>query len=299
MTIEFVLAEYRVKEDGTWLTERPSIIRTGGTGACSVKVSNASSSTTAGRGTRDKDYSADSSTTVSFAVGETGIKYIDFQIIQDTLDEPDEYIPLSLSLVSGTETLGAIKSSKVTIIDDEEPEPELFRQVSGVSLRHVNLAGYGLNYRQPICINVNTALPNNQELPISSNVADFLQEIPLPQNESIFPVRNIRIATDWATPANIWHYLFIGNSVENFVCPSPTDPNNIVVVPVLTLNSRANYSFWINEGQRVWVATHTPNTSMRLFVNVENYSTNWIVESGFNVDSSDKSLKLFPLTVTG
>lgn len=61
MTIEFVLAEYRVKEDGTWLTERPSIIRTGGTGACSVKVSNSSSSTTAGRGTRDKDYTAASS----------------------------------------------------------------------------------------------------------------------------------------------------------------------------------------------------------------------------------------------
>lgn len=297
MTIEFVLAEYRVKEDGTWLTERPSIIRTGGTGACSVKVSNSSSSTTAGRGTRDKDYTAASSTTVSFADGETGIKYIDFQIIQDNLDEPDESIPLSLSLASGTETLGAIKLSKVTIIDDEEPEPELFKQVSGVSLRHVNLAGYGLNYRQPICIDVNTALPNNQELPIGSNVADFLQEIPLPQNESIFPVRNIRIATDWATPANILHYLFIGNSVENFVCPSPTNPNNIVVVPVLIWNSRANNSFSITEGQKVWVATHTPNTPMRLFVNVENYSTNWVVESGFSVDSSDESLKVFSLTV--
>ena len=150
MTIEFTLAEYRVKEDGIWITERPSIIRTegtGGTGACSIKVSNSSSSTIAGRGTRDKDYTAVSSTTVSFAVGETGIKYIDFQIIQDTLDEPDEYIPLSLSLVSGTETLGAIKTSKVTILDDDEPAPPvqiLVKQVENICLRQANISGYGL-----------------------------------------------------------------------------------------------------------------------------------------------------------
>jgi len=293
MTIEFVLAEYRVKEDGTWLTERPSIIRTGGTGACSVKVSNSSSSTTAGRGTRDKDYTAASSTTVSFADGETGIKYIDFQIIQDNLDEPDESISLSLSLASGTETLGAIKLSKVTIIDDEEPEPELFKQVSGVSLRHVNLAGYGLNYRQPICIDVNTALPNNQELPIGSNVADFLQEIPLPENPTNFPLRQIRMNGNWGL--NTLFYLFIGDSVENLACPSPTNPNNIVVVPVFLWNSRDNNSFLVRDGQKIWVATHTPNTPMRLFVNVENYSTNWVVESGFSVDSSDESIKLFPL----
>ncbi|GDZ95165.1 hypothetical protein PA905_34040 [Planktothrix agardhii CCAP 1459/11A] len=296
MTIEFTLSEYRVKEDGTWSTERPSIIRTGGTGACSVKISNSSSSTTAGRGTRDKDYTAISSTTVSFADGETGIKYIDFQIIQDTLDEPDEYIPLSLSLVSGTETLGAIKSSKVTILDDDEPAPPvpiLVKQVENIGLRQVNLGGYGES--KVFCVNINTSLPKGRELAFDSDISQHLNEIILPPNTSDFPLRQIGLFTDWGTPANTYFYLFCGE-IEDFVCASPSNPDNIVVCPSASLNSRTNNAkntAIVGNGTRIWVATDTPNTPMRLFISVENYATNWVVENGISHNAD--SFSLFPV----
>lgn len=292
MTVEFTLAEYRVKEDGTWLTERPSIIRTGGTESCSVKVSNTSSSTIEGRGTRDKDYLAPASTIVSFANGETGIKYIDFVINQDNLDEQDEFVPLSLSLVSGIETLGAIKSSRVTIFDDDEtipPPPTLIKQVSSLGLRQENLGGFGLNNRYHNYLDVNTNLPANLEVPEGSNLASFIKEITLPPNLTNFPVRQIRC---WA---NGNYYLFIDNSIRSFIRPLT---NKIIVCPTMALSGNVNqiqtYDFKIGYNQRIWIATQIPNTIMRFYFSIEDYSSYWLVESGFNIDV-DGSVDLFPV----
>ncbi len=91
-----------------------TVSRTGGSdGIVSVNVATANGTATAG-----SDYTALSSTTLTFADGDTTPKIVTVSIIDDVLDEGNETFTVDLSGVTGGASLGTATST-VTIVDDD------------------------------------------------------------------------------------------------------------------------------------------------------------------------------------
>ncbi|MEO9124773.1 MAG: hypothetical protein ABI262_08820 [Microcoleus sp.] len=121
--LSFTLAEYKVREDGTWVTARIGVMRSDGAlGAVSGRVNN-SSSTAPARATRKLDYEVPHGTgtnqTLSWADGELGTKFCDFVIVNDNFVEGDEILPLTLNTLTGGATAGAIVAARLIILDDD------------------------------------------------------------------------------------------------------------------------------------------------------------------------------------
>ena len=110
-TLQFSSATYTVGEGGP--TASINVTRTGGTNA-GVSVNYATSNGTA---TAGSDYTA-ASGTLTFAENETS-KSFNVTITNDTLDEPNETVNLTLSGPAGGATLGAQTTAALTIADDD------------------------------------------------------------------------------------------------------------------------------------------------------------------------------------
>jgi hypothetical protein len=94
-----------------------TIARTGGSaGAVSARLASSNGTAVAAA-----DYTA-TDTIVTFADGDTTAKTVNVPILQDTADEPDETVNLTLSAPTGGATLGAQASAVLTITDDD-PTP--------------------------------------------------------------------------------------------------------------------------------------------------------------------------------
>lgn len=94
-----------------------TITRAGGSaGAVSARLA-----TSNGTGTAAADYTA-TDTIVNFADGDTAAKTVNVPILQDSADEPDETVNLTLSTPTGGATLGAQTTAALTITDDD-PTP--------------------------------------------------------------------------------------------------------------------------------------------------------------------------------
>lgn len=94
-----------------------TVTRTGGSdGAVSVRVTSRDGTATAA------DYTAVSAT-VSFAAGDTTAKTVTVPITNDTVDEPDETLYLTLGSPAGGVTIGAAREVLVTIVDDDIAAP--------------------------------------------------------------------------------------------------------------------------------------------------------------------------------
>jgi CSLREA domain-containing protein len=112
-TLQFSSATYSINENAGTATitvtraNDPSLAAT---------VNYATSNGTATAGT---DYTATSGT-VSFASGDTS-KTFTVPIINDTFNEPNETVNLTLSNVTGNATLGTPSTAVLTIIDDDAP----------------------------------------------------------------------------------------------------------------------------------------------------------------------------------
>jgi hypothetical protein len=93
-----------------------TVTRTGGSaGAVSARLATTNGTAAAA------DYTA-TDTIVSFADGDTTAKTVSVPILQDTTDEPDETVNLTLSTPTGGATLGAQTTAVLTITDDD-PTP--------------------------------------------------------------------------------------------------------------------------------------------------------------------------------
>jgi len=91
-----------------------TVTRTGGSdGAVSVAYATSNGSATAG-----SDYTAKSGT-VNFADGEVS-KTITINILEDTIDEPNETFLVTLTGPTGGATLGTVRVATATIIDNDE-----------------------------------------------------------------------------------------------------------------------------------------------------------------------------------
>jgi hypothetical protein len=94
-----------------------TVTRTGGSsGAVSARLA-----TSNGTAAAAADYTA-TDTIVTFADGDTTAKTVSVPILQDTADEPDETVNLTLSAPTGGAILGAQTSAVLTITDDD-PTP--------------------------------------------------------------------------------------------------------------------------------------------------------------------------------
>lgn len=112
-TLQFSAATYSGKEDSGDITV--TVTRTGGSdGAATVDVSDASS----GTATSGTDYTAFTTTMLSWADGESNAKTIVVSAIVDGVEETDETVGLALDNVTGA-TLGATTSTTVTILNDD------------------------------------------------------------------------------------------------------------------------------------------------------------------------------------
>jgi ELWxxDGT repeat protein len=112
--LSFTSATYTVNEDGTPVTA-VTVQRTGGSdGAVQASIY-----LTNGTATYPQDYSA-TAVTVSFAGGETS-KVVNLPIYNDTLQEPDETIKLTLANPLGGAVLGAQQSAILTIPANDVP----------------------------------------------------------------------------------------------------------------------------------------------------------------------------------
>jgi hypothetical protein len=115
-SLSFSSASYSVNENAG--TATVTVTRTGGSfGTVTVNYANSDGTATAAQ-----DYRT-SSGTLTFANGETS-KTFSFSIFQDTLDEADETVNLTLSNPTGGATLGSPATAILTIIDDD-PSPSL------------------------------------------------------------------------------------------------------------------------------------------------------------------------------
>jgi len=107
---------YRVKEDGTPIA-RIKLERSGGaTGVVTVKLQLSN-----GTAIAPGDYN-NTPITLTFADGEIS-KIVNVPIVNDTIDEPDETILLTLTNPTGGATLGAKKTATFVIQDDDLPPP--------------------------------------------------------------------------------------------------------------------------------------------------------------------------------
>jgi glucose/arabinose dehydrogenase len=126
-TLAFNAAAYTVSENGG--TIQVTVTRTGGTsGAATVNYATGNGTASAG-----SDYTA-ASGTLSFAAGETS-KSFNITIINDSVNEPDETVNLTLSNVTGSAVLGTPGNSVLTITDND-PVPTL--SIAGVSINEGN-----------------------------------------------------------------------------------------------------------------------------------------------------------------
>jgi probable HAF family extracellular repeat protein len=114
-TLQFSSAAYSVGEGGT--TATITVTRTGGSnGGLSVDFATA----TGGTATNGSDYTANTGT-LNFGVGDTQ-KTFTVAVNDDTTDEADETVNLSLSNPQGGAGLGT-QSTAVLTIDDNDPSP--------------------------------------------------------------------------------------------------------------------------------------------------------------------------------
>ncbi|MBD0370785.1 MAG: DUF11 domain-containing protein [Pyrinomonadaceae bacterium] len=110
--LQFTSSTYTVAENAG--SAPITIVRMGGSaGTATVLFSTSNGTATAG------DYTS-ASQTVTFNDGETS-KTINVPIANDTTDEPDQTINLTLSQVGGTGQLGTPSTAVLTIIDDDNP----------------------------------------------------------------------------------------------------------------------------------------------------------------------------------
>jgi uncharacterized delta-60 repeat protein len=111
-SIQFSAATYSVAENGVSATITAT--RTAGSdGAVSVDFATSDGSATAG-----SDYTATSGT-LNWADGDAADKTFQVLITDDTTDEPDETVNLSLTNASGGATLGAQSTAVLTIVDND------------------------------------------------------------------------------------------------------------------------------------------------------------------------------------
>ncbi len=123
--IEFSAWNYRVSESNNWLTTKPLLKRTGsGLGEVSVRVSNVSKK---GGVERGKDYQTPGSyQVITWKDGDLSNKEIIITILDDSIVENEEVIPLKLSTPVNC-SLGEMNKSSVIIVDND------YNPVSNVS----------------------------------------------------------------------------------------------------------------------------------------------------------------------
>ncbi len=115
-TVQFGAASASVDENGGSVTL--TLTRTNGAdGAISVSVASGGGSAAAGA-----DYTA-LSQTVNWSDGDSAPKNVVLTINDDSSDEPNETVILSLANATGGATLGAPASATVTILDNDLPPP--------------------------------------------------------------------------------------------------------------------------------------------------------------------------------
>jgi hypothetical protein len=111
--LQFSAASYSGNEDAGAITV--TVTRTGGSdGAATVDVSDAGS----GTATSGTDYTAISTTTLSWADGDASAKTFNVAVTADATAEADETVNLTLGNVSGA-SLGTTTSTTVTILNDD------------------------------------------------------------------------------------------------------------------------------------------------------------------------------------
>ena len=114
-TLELSSATYSAGEGGGSIAI--NVTRTGGSaGSASVTVS-----TRDGSALATQDYTA-TTTTVTFADGDTAPKTATIPIINDALAEPDETLEVTLSNASGA-SLGTVATATITIPSNDQPVP--------------------------------------------------------------------------------------------------------------------------------------------------------------------------------
>lgn len=115
--LQFSAASYSGNEDVGDITV--TVTRTGGSdGAATVDVNDASS----GSATSGADYTAITTTTLSWADGDSGTKTFAVPVIADGTLEPDETVDLVLSNAT-VASLGATTTTTVTILNDDITGP--------------------------------------------------------------------------------------------------------------------------------------------------------------------------------
>ncbi|MFA4905196.1 MAG: Calx-beta domain-containing protein [Candidatus Margulisiibacteriota bacterium] len=111
-SLQFSAATYTVAENGG--TATITVSRTGGsTGAVGVSYASSNGTATAG-----SDYTA-ASGTLSWASGDAASKTFTVTITDDTADEPDETVTLTLSTPTGGASLGSPNPATLTITDND------------------------------------------------------------------------------------------------------------------------------------------------------------------------------------
>jgi hypothetical protein len=127
-TLSLSAASYEVAESST--TASFMVTRTGGSdGEVSVDITASAGSATAG-----VDFGT-ITTTATFTDGDRTAKTGTVAIFDDSDEEPDETIALTLSNVTGGATIGTQDTAVITIRDDDAPAP------SGGEGRHLNDSG--------------------------------------------------------------------------------------------------------------------------------------------------------------
>ena len=113
--IQFKFATFNVNESGP--SANIVITRTGGSGGqVSVTFNTSNGTATAG-----SDYTAVNNFTVTFADGEAAEKTVTVPITNDTAQEPDETVNLTLTNPTGGATLGSPNTATLTIVDNDLP----------------------------------------------------------------------------------------------------------------------------------------------------------------------------------
>jgi uncharacterized delta-60 repeat protein len=107
----------------------------GGAGAASAAFA-----TGGGTATPGSDYET-VTLHVRFADGETGTRVVPIPILADAEAEADETVGLTLSSPGGCAVLGGRTSAELTIMDDDQPPPDLTHTIGGTV---TGLAGSGL-----------------------------------------------------------------------------------------------------------------------------------------------------------
>jgi hypothetical protein len=135
-TLQFSAVSYSVNESVSQATI--SVTRTGsGNGAVSVAYA-----TTNGTAIAGSDY-ATASGTLNWANGDSSAKTFSVPIINDTLDEADETVNLTLSNPSGGATLGSSSTATLTIVDND-PAPTV--SINDISLSEGNAGTTAFNF---------------------------------------------------------------------------------------------------------------------------------------------------------